>query len=88
MQQIAQDSSSKAIDVDNKQLMGSVTDFQILENMLYIVNAKGFFSIIRLSKEGKKVTWLSTTPLQANRPMSIVVGEYFAYVLSTHGDSQ
>ena len=88
MQQIAQDSSSKAIDVDTKHLMGSVTDFQILENMLYIVNAKGFFSIYRLSKEGKEKTWLSTTPLQASRPMSIVVGEYFAYVLSTHGDSQ
>ncbi len=81
MLQIAQNSSSKEIDVHTKKLMGSVTDFQILENMLYIVNAKGFFSIYRLSNEGK--TWFSTTPLQASRPLSIAIGKNFAYVLST-----
>ena len=68
--------------------MGSVTDFQISENMFYIVNAKGFFSIINLSKEEKRETWLSTMLLQASRPISLVVGKNFAYVLSTQGDSQ
>ena len=86
MMQVDKILPSKDINVSSKQLMGSVTDFQILENMLYVVNAKGFFSIHRLSIEGKRENWISTTPLQASRPISLAVDKYFAYVLSVQGD--
>ena len=86
MMQIAQNASSKEINVNPRRLMGSVTDFQILENMLYIVNAKGFFSIFSLSKEGERNEWLSTTPLQPSHPLSIAIGKNFVYVLSEPKD--
>ncbi len=88
MLQIDQDSSDKEIKVNTKRMMGSVTDFQILENMLYIVNAKGFFSIFSLSIEGQRDNWLSTTPLQASHPISIAIDKNFAYVISTPDGSQ
>ncbi len=87
MQQIAQAPASETIDVDNRRLMGPVTDFQISEDLLYVVNAKGFFSIIRLTKiensrKGERSKFLSATPLQASRPVSIAVGDYYACVLA------
>ena len=95
MQQIVQDPSTEKIDVAGKQLLGPVTDFQISGDRLYVVNAKGFFSIKRLIKLKKlrsvdelRENWfvISATPLQASHPMSLAVGEGFAYVLATLED--
>ena len=48
MQQIAQNSSNETIELNDKLLelpVGPVTDFQISGDLLYVVNANGFFSI-------------------------------------------
>ena len=94
MQQIAQNSSNETIELNDKLLelpVGPVTDFQILGNLLYVVNANGFFSIRSLITakdyfQGDDAQFLSVTPLQANRPMSLAVGEGFACVLATLED--
>lgn len=94
MQQIAQDPSSETIVLNNKQLelpVGPVTDFQILDGLLYVVSANGFFSIRSLITvkeyfQGDDPQFISVTPLQANRPISLAVGEGFAYVLATPED--
>jgi hypothetical protein len=94
MQQIDQDPSTEKIDVANKRLLGPVTDFQISGGLLYVVNAKGFFSIKRLIKFNLKTLhrvgelrekWfvISATPLQPNRPISLAVAEGYAFVLAT-----
>ena len=94
MQQIAQDPSSETIALNDKLLelpVGPVTDFQISGDLLYVVNANGFFSIRSLITvkeyfQGDDAQFLSVTPLQANRPMSLAVGKGFAYVLATPED--
>ena len=94
LQQIAQDPSSETIVLNAKLLElpdGPVTDFQILGGLLYVVNANGFFSIRSLITvenflEGDDAQFLSVTPLQANRPISLAVAERFAYVLATPED--
>ncbi len=87
MQQIAQDPSDKTIVIDDKRLIGRVTDFQVSGDLLYVVNAKGFFSINRLHKpKGDSHGYdqfLCAIPLQASRPMSLAVGKGFACVLAT-----
>ena len=99
MQQIDQDPSTEKIDVANKRLLGPVTDFQILGDLLYVVNAKGFFFIKRLIKFNLKTLrrvdelrekWfvISATPLQPNRPISLAVAEGYAFVLATPEKSQ
>ena len=96
MQQIAQDPSREIIVLNDKQLelpVGPVTDFQILDGLLYVVSANGFFSIRSLIAvenflEGDDAQFLSVTPLQANRPISLAVAERFAYVLATPEDSK
>ena len=92
IQQIAQDQLCETIDIDNRLVMGPVTDFQILGNLLYVANAKGFFSIIRLVKVEnvlkEESSFLSTTPLQMCQPMSIAIGEHYACVLAVPDDSQ
>ena len=92
IQQIAQDQLPETIDIDDGLIMGPITDFQISRNLLYVTNAKGFFSIIHLVKmntlKGESSHFLSTTPLQAWRPMSVAIGEYYACVLATPEDSQ
>ena len=98
MQQIDQDPSTEKIDVANKRLLGPVTDFQILGDLLYVVNAKGFFSIKRLIKsklnlrrvDELREKWfvISATPLQPNRPISLAVAEGYAFVLATPEKSQ
>ena len=90
MQQITQ-YPPETIVLNDKQLelpVGPVTDFQILDGLLYVVNANGFFSIRSLItvKEyfrGDDAQFLSVTALQANRPISLAVGDGFAYVLAT-----
>lgn len=99
MQQIDQDPSTEKIDVANKRLLGPVTDFQISGDLLYVVNANGFFSIKRLIKFNLKTLrridelrekWfvISATPLQPNRPISLAVAEGYAFVLATPEKSQ
>ena len=77
------------------QIVGLVTDFQILGDLFYAVNANGFFSIKRLVKMEKAEVpregddnrqlhrFLSATPLQASYPTSIAVGAGYAYMLAT-----
>lgn len=92
IQQIAQDQVCETIDIDNRLVMGPVADFQISGNLLYVANAKGFFSIIRLVKVEnilkEESSLLSTTPIQMCQPMSVAIGEYYACVLAAPEDSQ
>ena len=96
MQQIAQDPSREIIVRNDKLLelpVGPVTDFQILDGLLYVVSANGFFSIRSLITvenflEGDDAQFLSVTPLQANRPISLAVVERFAYILATPENSK
>ncbi len=93
MQQIEQ-YPPETIVLNDKQLelpVGPVTDFQILEGLLYVVSANGFFSIRSLITvkeyfQGDDAQFISVTPLQANRPISLAVGKNFAYVLATPKD--
>ena len=95
MQQIEQ-YPPETIVLNDKQLelpVGPVTDFQILEGLLYVVSANGFFSIRSLITvkeyfQGDDAQFISVTPLQANRPISLAVGKNFAYVLATPKDSK
>ena len=93
MQQIAQ-YPPETIVLNDKLLelpVGSVTDFQVLEGLLYVVSANGFLSIRSLIiveeyLHGDDAQFISVTPLQANRPISLAVGKGFAYVLATPKD--
>ena len=95
MQQITQ-YPPETIILNDKLLelpVGPVTDFQILDGLLYVVSANGFFSIRSLITvenflEGDDPQFLSVTPLQANRPISLAVGTGFAYVLATPKDTK
>ena len=90
MQQITQ-YPPETIVLNDKQLelpVGPVTDFQILEGLLYVVSANGFLSIrslitIKEYFQGDDAQFISVTAFQANRPISLAVGEGFAYVLAT-----
>ena len=93
MQQIDQDQRCEIIDIDYRLRMGPVTDFQISGDLLYVTNAKGFFSIIRLVKldailKRKSVNFVSVVPLQACYPMSVAIGESYACVLAAPEESQ
>ena len=95
MQQIAQ-YPPETIVLNDKLLelpVGSVTDFQILKGLLYVVSANGFFSIRSLITvkeyfQGDDAQFISVTPLQTNRPISLAVGKGFAYVLATPEDTE
>ena len=95
MQQITQ-YPPETIALNDKQLelpVGPVTDFQILDGLLYVVSANGFFSIrsliaVKEYLQGDDPQFISVTPLQANRPISLAVAERFAYVLATPEDSK
>lgn len=87
MKQIIPNQVSETVEVDSKTYEGSITDFQISENLVYIINEKGFFTIFqsvyiddRVNINGKV---LSTTPLQASHPISLAVGKNHAYILSS-----
>ena len=93
MQQIDQDQLCEIIDIDDRLRMGPVTDFQISGDLLYVTNAKGFFSIIRLVKlevtrKGDRINFVSVVPLQVCRPMSVAIGESYACVLAAPEESQ
>ena len=95
MQQITQ-YPPETIVLNDKQLelpVGSVTDFQILDGLLYVVSANGFLSIRSLIAveeyfQGDDPQFISVTPLQANEPISLAVGKGFAYVLATPKDTK
>ena len=91
MQQITQ-YPPETIVLNDKQLelpVGPVTDFQILEGLLYVVSANGVLlsirSLITIKEyfQGDDAQFISVTPLQSNRPISLAVGKDFAYVLAT-----
>lgn len=93
MQQIPQGQLCETIDIDDSLTMGPVTDFQISGDLLYLINGKGFFSIIRLVKQeaiykGDRISFVSVMPLQACPPMSVAVGEYYACVLAAPEELQ
>ena len=93
IQQIAQDQLCDTIDLDDRLMMGPVTDFQISGDLLYVTNAKGFFSIIRLVKvendlEKEGSNFLSTTLFQMCKPLSLAIGEHYACVLAMPEESQ
>ena len=79
---VAQDQWSHKISAEDK--VGSLTDFQISGDLLYISNKNGFFSIIDLV-ESHTDRFLSVTTLGAFRPISIAVGESYAGVLCDLG---
>ena len=92
MRQIAQDPSSEMINIEDRRLTGPVTDFQMSGDLLYVVNAKGFFSVKRLYKPERDnyryYQFLSVIPLQVSRPISLAVAEGYAFVLATPEKSQ
>lgn len=87
MQQIAQDPPSEVINIEDRRLIGPVTDFQMSGDLLYVVNAKGFFSVKRLHKPERDNyrydQFLSAIPLQPSHPISLAVAEGYAFVLAT-----
>lgn len=88
LQKINSETSTMKIDIEDNQLLGPITDFQILGLNLYVINANGFLSIMDLVKAEDifKATYrdkiLSLTPLQARTPMSIAVTEDYICVLA------
>ena len=71
--------------------LGSITDFQISGDFLYVSNAKGFFSIIYLVKNNRPLQrdsdrFLSAIALGVLHPISIAVGENYAGVLCDPSD--
>ena len=87
MQQIAPNPLVETVEINNKTYEGQITDYQISGNLLYIVNEKGFFSIFHFFSgkdvdKGKREKVVSTTPLQASRPISIAIGKHHIYVLA------
>ena len=73
LQQFLPVSSNKTIDRKDKQFMGPITDFQISNNLLFVLNSKGYLSILRLSSIGEEFypyrpDFLSRTSLQGNHP--------------------
>lgn len=80
---VAQDQWSHKVSAEDK--VGALTDFQISGDLLYALNAKGFFSIIDLV-ESHTDRFLSVTTLGTFHPVSIAVGENYAGVLCDPSD--
>ena len=88
LQQFIPVSSNGTIDYKDKQFMGVITDFQISGNLLYVLNAKGYLSILWLPTVEDvpflfRPDFLSLTSLQGNHPKSIAVGEENVYLIAT-----
>ena len=75
---VAQDQWSHLISAEDK--VGTLTDFQISGDLLYVSNAKGFFSVVDLV-ESHTDRFLSVMSLGTFHPISIAVGENYAGVL-------
>lgn len=87
IQFIAQDQWSETIDFEENNLLGPITDFQISQNLLYLLNVKGSLSVIDLDAQVKH-RFISATTLQDQHPISIDIGKKYAYVLAAPEDSQ
>ena len=88
LQQFLPISANGTIDYKDKQFMGSITDFQISGNLLYVLNAKGYLSILWLPSVeddffAYRPDFLSLTALQRNHPKSLAVGEENVYLIAT-----
>lgn len=86
-------SSNGTIDYKDKQFLGSITDFQISGNLLYVLNEKGYLSILWLPTVEDdpylfRPDFLSLTSLQGNHPKSIAVGEDNVYLIATPKSTQ
>ena len=87
LQQIGHKPVIETVEINNRNFEGQITDYQISNNLIYIVSEKGFFTIFHFYSledvdKGKRAKVLSTTPMQASRPISIAVGKQHAYVLA------
>lgn len=87
IQFIAQDQWSETIDFEENNLLGPITDFQISQNLLYLLNVKGSLSVIDLDAQVKH-RFISATTLQDQHPISIDIGKKYTYVLAAPEDSQ
>ena len=90
MKQIATEQTRETLEIDRKRFLGVVTDFQVSGDRLYVTTAKGVFSVIHLVRiedlpKGERDQLLSLTPLQANRPISLAIGQDYVCVLSVSG---
>lgn len=88
LQQFLPVSSNGTIDNKDKQFLGFITDFQISGNLLYVLNAKGYLSILWLpTVEDEEFLFrpdfLSLTSLQGNHPKRLAVGEENVYLIAT-----
>ncbi|MDE0636785.1 MAG: hypothetical protein OXI43_13180 [Candidatus Poribacteria bacterium] len=81
IQFFAQDQWSETIDFEENNLLGPITDFQIYQNLLYVLNAKGPLSVIDLDAQVKH-RFISATTLQDQHPMSLAVSENYVCVLA------
>ncbi len=88
LQQFIPVSSNGTINYKDKQFMGSITDFQMSGNLLYVLNTKGYLSILWLLPVedeffSYRPEFLSRTSLQGNHPKRLVVGENYVYLIAT-----
>ena len=88
MQQFIPVSSNGTIDFKDKQFLGTITDFQISNSLLYVLNARGYLSILWLPSIEDvpflfRPDFLSLTSLQGNHPKSLAVGEENVYLIAT-----
>ena len=87
IQLMAQDQWSETLTSVEDRFLGPITDFQLSRKLLYVVNAKGFLSIIDLNPETKH-RFISATNFQDQYPVSIAVGENYVCVLTAPEDLQ
>ncbi len=94
MQKIDSDTSTQSIDFEDKCFLGPITDFQISGKNLYVVNAKGFLSILKIIKLEEGIhthlydKLLSIVPLQVSNPKSIAVSENYVCILAVLENTQ
>ncbi len=81
IQFVSQDQWVETVEYQENQLIGAITDFQILDSLLFVTNSKGFLSILDLDAPVMK-RFISGISLQSSNPTSIAVGENHVYVLS------
>lgn len=86
-------SSNQAIDPNDTQFMGSITDFQMSGNLLYVLNAKGYLSTLWLASIGEEFyphrpEYLSLTSLQGSHPKSMAVSDNHVYIIASPERSQ
>jgi len=81
IQFVSQDQWTHTIEYEPNQLLGILTDFQIYENFLYVVNSKGFLSILDLDVHKNK-RFISAITIQSQQPSSLAVEKNHVYMLA------